>query len=701
MKYLFVLAALLWTLPLSTAQATIRYVTASAASCSNPSNTYTPESNTCGGGSSRVHVGQAAAIHAAVDESTAGDEIHVMAGTYDMSTPSTWIGIKSNTTFKATGHLAGAAGSTTIVFHAFFGPDANGHVFNIENKSNITISGSSSSLRDLVFQGSGPGTGCNPGPCQGGGGDLASFRNNTNIVFENLEVAGGFFTAFAGGPDSSTLTFRNLEIHRMGRLLDGTRFCDAGSGYGLDATHCHGFYAGYGWSDVIIENILSHDHAGYGIECIFNIGDGSCGNTIIRNSRLYDNAGPGMFVQAGDSGGARIYNNLIYRNGTDGIAVNATGALIYNNTIVSNGSGGICTFGGATGIALRNNIVVGNTSFQINSSSCHETGLASGVTLQTNVTTGTPASHFAAPANSDFRPCTDVGVPHDNCPAASSAVGAGTNLSAIFTTDINGSTRDAPWDIGAYKAGAETPGAPSPLLVIEIACDNAVTDSSGNANHGTLTNGATYNASGKYNQACSFDGTNDYISIANSATLDQLTHGFTISLWVKMTAGATTLKYLASNDGKAYLGASSSSLCGAGGIFGGFEQGGSATNACHSAPLTTDWTHLAITYNSQSALLTLYKNGSSITSTSASAVLDAATGAFRIGSGVDEAFTAALIDEIRVYNYARNASQVITDRDTPINSLGVPASPFLTIGAAASALKLGAGATVFKLQGAQ
>ena len=56
------------------------------------------------------------------------------------------------------------------------------------------------------------------------------------------------------------------------------------------------------------------------------------------------------------------------------------------------------------------------------------------------------------------------------------------------------------------------------------------TDVSGNGNNGTLTNGPTFNSSN--NGSIVFDGTDDYISIPNSTTVNPNTGSFTIVAWV-------------------------------------------------------------------------------------------------------------------------------------------------------------------------
>src|SRR5262249_29396871 len=63
---------------------------------------------------------------------------------------------------------------------------------------------------------------------------------------------------------------------------------------------------------------------------------------------------------------------------------------------------------------------------------------------------------------------------------------------------------------------------------------NTTADVSGNGNAGVLTNGTGW-TSGKYGNAASFDGINDNVSIANSASLTLGSSG-TIEAWVKLNA---------------------------------------------------------------------------------------------------------------------------------------------------------------------
>src|SRR4030095_12638936 len=58
-----------------------------------------------------------------------------------------------------------------------------------------------------------------------------------------------------------------------------------------------------------------------------------------------------------------------------------------------------------------------------------------------------------------------------------------------------------------------------------------VHDVSGKGNDGTLQGGASWATSGKYGKAISFNGTNAYVSIPSSSSL-QLTSAMTLEAWI-------------------------------------------------------------------------------------------------------------------------------------------------------------------------
>jgi hypothetical protein len=287
----------------------------------------------------------------------------------------------------------------------------------------------------------------------------------------------------------------------------------------------------------------------------------------------------------------------------------------------------------------------------------------------------------------------------------SPAINNGTDTSPTVTLDSFNGTRTVPYDIGIHEfdSGGDPPPvdppAPDPMLVVQISCDNAVTDSSGNLNHGALTNGASYSslANGKYNQACSLDGVDDHVLVSNSASIGTMTHGFSLEAWVFPAVAMTSFKGIIVND-TVYLYASSDGYCGPGGILAGFFAGGAPVSTCYSTPLTPSiWTHLAATYNRTLALVTLYVNGIPVTSSGGSALLSASASSLFIGASPypSENFS-GLVDEPKIFNYARTQLEIGTDKDTSINPI-VPATSYTFFRGKNSAGSIGKNST-FRLR---
>jgi hypothetical protein len=93
---------------------------------------------------------------------------------------------------------------------------------------------------------------------------------------------------------------------------------------------------------------------------------GGSNRVAVRNCTIFANAGAGIRVQ--DAAEAFVFNNLIYGNGAQGVAIvgnaaGSPGARVFNNTIVGNGDRGITigTSNAASSNAfVRNNILQNN-----------------------------------------------------------------------------------------------------------------------------------------------------------------------------------------------------------------------------------------------------------------------------------------------------------------------------------------------------
>ena len=194
-------------------------------------------------------------------------------------------------------------------------------------------------------------------------------------------------------------------------------------------------------------------------------------------------------------------------------------------------------------------------------------------------------------------------------------------------------------------------------------------DASGNSHTGTVT-GATWTTSGKYGGTLNFDGTNDLVTVADSAALD-LTTGMTLSAWVHPTALSTwrTVLLKERSGGLVYaLYASDqashpNTYINIGGS--DFESTGPT-----ALPLNV-WNNLAATYDGSA--LRVYINGVQVSSRPVAGSLLSSTGALRIGgNSVWGEYFQGLIDEVRIYSRVLTAAEIQTDMNTPV---GAPPPP--------------------------
>jgi hypothetical protein len=165
--------------------------------------------------------------------------------------------------------------------------------------------------------------------------------------------------------------------------------------------------------------------------------------TIIRYNRFHDELGEGIFFeQTGGVSNVQIYGNVFY-NTDKVIEVFSTvpNLKVFNNTFYnvqwSIFTGGMC----GSGSEARNNLVYNSGTF----GSCG--------TQSNNLVISSP-NPFVNVGGQDFH---IIGTTGSSYPR-----NAGTNLSAYFTTDVDGVTfgSDGTWDIGAYEYNSGGSGGP-------------------------------------------------------------------------------------------------------------------------------------------------------------------------------------------------------------------------------------------------
>lgn len=216
---------------------------------------------------------------------------------------------------------------------------------------------------------------------------------------------------------------------------------------------------------------------------------------------------------------------------------------------------------------------------------------------------------------------------------------------------------------------------------------DSVFDSSGNGNNGDscpASTGPTGGTIGKFGSSGDLDGSNDYLLVADSASLD-VTANFTISAWIYPDTGTLAAsKHLVSKDGVStdtddaynfYLGGGSAEaayLC--------YETNnrGTSPRCSTSASVSTGrWQHVAIAFDGSTAsMVALYLNGVKIADDgdTTQAPIATATNLLigRRGSDAAPQLFNGKIDDVRIYNYTRSAGQIIEDMNAGHPAPGSP-----------------------------
>jgi len=216
-------------------------------------------------------------------------------------------------------------------------------------------------------------------------------------------------------------------------------------------------------------------------------------------------------------------------------------------------------------------------------------------------------------------------------------------------------------------------------LVLYLSFDedggDVATDASQYGHDGELVSGPSW-VPGQSGSALEFDGTQaQYVQIPITDTL-QLTTAFTVAFWVQRSdeqladwnymVGAGTLKWATIYNGNQSVYIYSTS------------GGGWAERAKTADPLTTDWTHLAVTYDVD-AEVTIYFNAESVFSAADPAEVDAIDGSIMIGARHPgtEYFTGT-IDEVFLFNRAISADEVEEIMDNEFLSVDLAGKTAIT-----------------------
>ncbi len=201
-------------------------------------------------------------------------------------------------------------------------------------------------------------------------------------------------------------------------------------------------------------------------------------------------------------------------------------------------------------------------------------------------------------------------------------------------------------------------------------------DLSGNANNGAILNGAAYstNLSGYF----TFDGTNDYIDVAHSTSLN-LTDNFTVSFWSKQktnTAQVPLSKYQSGSRGWVFVYNNTANFM----SFDGRNQtadGYKNATSSVAAPLGT-WNHY--TGVKSGVNMIIYQNGVATGSTTWSSAGDMTSSSnLTIGSLNGTAYSACDVGQILYYNRVLTDDEIMQNYDATKNKY-IYQSPIITDG---------------------
>jgi chitodextrinase len=229
-----------------------------------------------------------------------------------------------------------------------------------------------------------------------------------------------------------------------------------------------------------------------------------------------------------------------------------------------------------------------------------------------------------------------------------------TNLSPNTAYTFTVKAKDAAGNVSAASSGlqvtTQNSNPPDPDLVGHWTFDEmsgtTASDSSG-SNHGTVMNGAVWDAGGQIGGALNFDGSNDYVSLPN--IINPSTTAFTASAWIysDVSTGIRSVLVQEGSNGKKWL----------------YREDGLLTTFLLGTKLQStglivngQWNHIAVTYDGTT--ITLYLNGQSDGATTIGTI-ESETGGMRIGIAKDgSTMFDGKIDDLRIYDTALSESAI-------------------------------------------
>ncbi|EGW23146.1 LamG domain protein jellyroll fold domain protein [Methylobacter tundripaludum SV96] len=235
---------------------------------------------------------------------------------------------------------------------------------------------------------------------------------------------------------------------------------------------------------------------------------------------------------------------------------------------------------------------------------------------------------------------------------------------ALTATEVNNNLKTA---VSSTTATSTSTGTSNTGLVaaygFEETSGTTVNDASGNSNLGAISN-AVRITNGHSGNALQFNGTNAWVTVQDSASLD-LSTSMTLEAWVypQSLANNGTVLFKEQSGGAVY---NLYAYENAGAPVSSFNDGTYRVISGPNQLPVNQWTHLVSTYDGQ--YQRLYVNGTEVAKSAQNGLIQQG-GVLRIGgNSVWGEYFQGYIDEVRIYNRALTATEVNNNLKTAVSS---------------------------------
>ncbi|MFH1642459.1 MAG: LamG-like jellyroll fold domain-containing protein, partial [Nanoarchaeota archaeon] len=194
--------------------------------------------------------------------------------------------------------------------------------------------------------------------------------------------------------------------------------------------------------------------------------------------------------------------------------------------------------------------------------------------------------------------------------------------------------------------------------------DTHVFDISGGGNNGTVVGENVTTADGKYGKAMMFDGSNDYVLIKDNPSMDSV--NFSVAFWMNPALVSddcglvTNVNLDGQYDGwavamdRAYAPCGNGKIC----VWLSTDSSGEYIDYTYDPPVGS-WTHIGVTYTTNSNNVSIYINGKLVLNESASTVpVMSNTDNAHIGHYFSSYYYKGLMDEVRIWNRSLSPAEI-------------------------------------------